>query len=415
MVMFISKGTPLAALTGTADKNTLTVVSNKLVLKQPLVLRISPNRKNIRFSVKKNKKEHLLSELDWLTTCIKENGDSTPKTIIFCNTMNEIACVTNYLMLKLGVKAFSPPLPRLPCNCLVGIYHSTSWGHNKERIIEALKSNGKPRVIVSSSALSMGVNFPDVRYIINWGPARNLLDQHQEIGRAGRDGKNSYSLIVYHGQQLSQCEASIKRFVKTDGCLRVAAYKEFDENIEPLKPNHNCCSYCSYLCRCSGDKCSAEVPLFERDHSAQAPQRQCLSRPVSNQDKADLKAALIELQERMTNTKCCGQVFSSQLVEDVTQNCNHIFTVHDIVNTCPVFSVDHALKILEIIQEIFLDIPNFDESIEMLQAANLSVKSNEDWLPLEQLLAMELGSDICFDSDNELPEDENLTMNTFTE
>lgn len=92
MVMFISKGTPLAALTGTADKNTLTVVSNKLVLKQPLVLRISPNRKNIRFSVKKNKKEHLLSELDWLTTCIKENGDSTPKTIIFCNTMNEIAC-----------------------------------------------------------------------------------------------------------------------------------------------------------------------------------------------------------------------------------------------------------------------------------------------------------------------------------
>lgn len=50
----------------------------------------------------------------------------------------------------------------------------------------------------------------------------------------------------------------------------------------------------------------------------------------------------------------------------------------------------------------------------MLQAANLSVKSNEDWLPLEQLLAMELGSDICFDSD-ELPEDENLTMNTFTE
>lgn len=261
----------------------------------------------------------------------------------------------------------------------------------------------------------MGVNFPDVRYIINWGPARNLLDQHQGIGRAGRDGKNSYSLIVYHGQQLSQCEASIKRFVKTDGCLRVAAYKEFDENIEPLKPNHNCCSYCSYLCRCSGDKCSAEVPLFERDHSAQAPQRQCLSRPVSNQDKADLKAALIELQERMTNTKCCGQVFSSQLVEDVTQNCNHIFTVHDIVNTCPVFSVDHALKILEIIQEIFLDIPNFDESIEMLQAANLSVKSNEDWLPLEQLLAMELGSDICFDSDNELPEDENLTMNTFTE
>lgn len=157
------KGTPLAALTGTADESTLRVVSEKLVLKQPLVIRISPNRKNIRFSVKKNKKEHLLAELDWLIEHIKANGESTPKCIIFCNTMNEIACVTNYVMLKLGKEAYLPPLPRQPSNCLVGIYHSTSWAHSKERIINSFKGNGKTRVVISSSALSMGVNFPDVR------------------------------------------------------------------------------------------------------------------------------------------------------------------------------------------------------------------------------------------------------------
>lgn len=71
--------------------------------------------------------------------------------------------------------------------------------------MESLKGDGRIRVVVASSALSMGVNFPDVRYVINWGPARNLLDQLQEAGRAGRDGIQSHNIIIYHGQQLIHC------------------------------------------------------------------------------------------------------------------------------------------------------------------------------------------------------------------
>ena len=44
------------------------------------------------------------------------------------------------------------------------------------------------RVAIASTALSMGVNFPDVRYIVLFGPARSLLDFHQEAVRAGQDG-----------------------------------------------------------------------------------------------------------------------------------------------------------------------------------------------------------------------------------
>lgn len=52
----------------------------------------------------------------------------------------------------------------------------------------------------------MGVDFPDIGYVVNWGQARTLLDQHQQTGRAGRDGKQSYVVTEYHGQQLAHCD-----------------------------------------------------------------------------------------------------------------------------------------------------------------------------------------------------------------
>ena len=72
------------------------------------------------------------------------------------------------------------------------------------------KVGGTIRVAITTSALSMGINFPDVRYIIHWGPPRNMIDYHQESGRAGRDGKNADVLTVYHGQQLSFCEEEVQ-------------------------------------------------------------------------------------------------------------------------------------------------------------------------------------------------------------
>lgn len=49
------------------------------------------------------------------------------------------------------------------------------------------------------------------------------------------------------------------------------------------------------------------------------------------------------------------------------ESCALLFTVDDIWNKCAVYSVGHAVAILEIIQEIFLDIPNFDETMAMLK------------------------------------------------
>ena len=142
-------------------------------------------------------------QLDWLIDEAKEKGGEMPKTIIFCNTLKDIASVVNLLFVKLGKYAFVPVGSTKCEKFIIGIFHSVSWPKKKEKLLTEFRSQSKERIVVASTALSMEVNFEDVRYVVNWGPARNLLDQLQEAGRAGWDGKRSHVVIVYHGQQLT--------------------------------------------------------------------------------------------------------------------------------------------------------------------------------------------------------------------
>ena len=86
-----------------------------------------------------------------------------------------------------------------------------TWSHAKEMIVSSLKNvhQSTKRIIIALIALSMGANFPDIEYIINWDPLRTLLDYHQEAGRAGRDGRKAHSIVTYHGQMAAQCETDV--------------------------------------------------------------------------------------------------------------------------------------------------------------------------------------------------------------
>jgi len=367
----------MLALTATADENTKATIISKLLLKDPTSIKISPNRRNLRLSVKKIKKDYFLEELDWLVDKIQTEADKTEKIIIFCSMMTDIASVVNYLMLKLGKSAYSPKGSDNPNDCLLGIYHSSSWQKSKDRVLDSLKGEGKVRIAVASTALSMGVNFPNIRYIINWGPPRNILDFHQQAGRAGRDNLPGHVITIYHGQQLSHCEEAVKDIVKSvnTSCLRVAAYVKLDTDIETLLPGHECCTFCSKECSCQGEgQCEYRTYEFENERRQEEIGHH-LSRAVLESDKKDLREALTEIQQDMSQSLLLGDAismhgFSSQLIDDVVKNCSTLFTVDDVFNTCPVFSLSHATKILGLIQDIFQDIPNFDETMNMIESGD---------------------------------------------
>lgn len=101
-------GVPVLALTATADKSTQETICSQLWLQADHTKTlISPNRKNLRLSVLKVKKESMVTQLDWLVEEVKQKGGDMPKTIIFCYTIRDIAIVINLLLLKLGEYALT--------------------------------------------------------------------------------------------------------------------------------------------------------------------------------------------------------------------------------------------------------------------------------------------------------------------
>ena len=353
----------MLALTGTADKDTEKTVIGELLMKNPVKLFVSPNRVNLRLSVHKVPRSSMLKHLDWLVDMIRQHGKDTPKTIIFCDTLYSIASVRNYMMMTLGEASFHPRSSRKHEHCLLGIFHSLSLKEYKERLLVSFKGQGLKRVAIATTALSMGVNFPDVRYIVHFGPARTLLDFHQQAGRAGRDGDPSDVIVFFYGQQLSHCEDDVRAFLKSTGCFRVASYSTFDPDIAPLLPLHDCCNFCAKSCTCDGsDRCTGLAKAFEKESSVERENpAQC--RRVSDEEKAVVNDALSKMQSAISHGygrsafgSTSSHGFSKELISDVVANCHNLFSVEDILTNVPVFSRKHAIAILGILNEVFDDI-----------------------------------------------------------
>lgn len=383
------------ALTATADVDTEKAIVTDLVMKNPVKVFVSPNRVNLRLSVNKVSRKDMLMQLDWVVDMIKEHGKETPKAIIFCDTLYSIASVWNYLMMSLGENAFHPKTSKKREHCVLGIFHSLSLKEYKQRLLTSFKNDGLKRVALATTALSMGVNFPNVRYIVNFGPPRSLLDFHQQAGRAGRDGLSSDVILYFYGQQLAHCDDDVRTFLKSTGCYRVASYMSFDPRIVPLLPSHGCCSYCAMSCTCDSlNGCKGPKKLFE---SKSVVEPGIVSdhgfRTVSDEDKAILKDALSEVQRNVshgTGSSAFGAThgFSQELISDVVEKCHKLFTIEDIKTNVPVFSNNHALSILEIINEVFNDINehtltdlqhNFDDDFTVAELGDLFESLYDDY------------------------------------
>lgn len=331
-------GTPVLALTETADKKTKVITTRLILRPNTCHIFISPNGLNLRISVIKTSKKETFSKLDWLIdlcTC-KNKGLDTPKTISFCNTMKDVATVK---MWKLGDSAFYPKNSGKWEDCILGIYHSLSiWRKAGIRLKMQWEVIG-----CSYYSIKYGCQFPRHPVYHQLGPSSHLR----------RDHKQSDVAIIYHGQQLTHCEDEVKEFVKCTSCLRVASSKALDPGIKTLAPKHDCCSSCRPLCRCQGSACGSDSLPFENGNENDLICEQHSVWSVSAEDKSTLYSGLLEIREsecssgRVLFDKAESHGFFVELCQDIVNESPNIIKVEDLMNSHPIFIIVHAVNDIE--------------------------------------------------------------------
>ena len=142
---------------------------------------------------------------DWLGEEAKMNAIATERTIIYSQTVKQCSPVFATLKSMLGDRKYF----------ILEIPHSCSPSANKKAVLESFRqTDGKIKILVATITFGMGVDCKGVHRTIHFGSSKNIEYFIQESDRAGRDGLQSFSYVLYHGLLLTRVEKDIKNFVK---------------------------------------------------------------------------------------------------------------------------------------------------------------------------------------------------------
>ena len=177
------------------------------------------------------------------------------------------------------------------------MYHSGTASKIQQHVLSSLKDpEGSVRIIIATTALGMRVDIKGLHWVINYGPQNNMESYVQAFGRAGRDGKNSEALLLFHGHQLCLCEPETLDFIKSDTRRRKEMLEQFDgtSGNHGVIPNHLCCDVCAQDCQCGERECpDGEGSMGFLLSKATEPNQETLTkRDVSEAERQKLKALL---------------------------------------------------------------------------------------------------------------------------
>ncbi len=181
---------PLLALTATADPATRQDILQQLGLVQPFTSVHSFDRPNIRYTVQEKTSRPLEQLLELLKSQEQQSG------IVYCSSRKKVDELTESLKSK-GFK--------------VGAYHAGLDAETRALVQDQFKRDHL-QLIVATVAFGMGVNKPNIRYVVHFDLPRTIEAYYQETGRAGRDGVAAEAVMFFDPADV----ARMRKWIETD-------------------------------------------------------------------------------------------------------------------------------------------------------------------------------------------------------
>lgn len=197
----IGEDKPVLALTATATPQVIDDILDKLLFSERNVIKMSFKRENLAYVVRTTNDKyhemlHILNAVPGSAIVYARSRRRTKEIADFINTH----LTPHYEHPKSDARDDTPK---------VATYYHAGLDNSVRNDRQEAWQNDKVRIIVATNAFGMGIDKPDVRSVIHVDCPSSIEAYFQEAGRAGRDGKKSYAVLLYNAKDRTSLERRI--------------------------------------------------------------------------------------------------------------------------------------------------------------------------------------------------------------